>query len=49
MAQIIPAITDISNKIIRLRGELVLLDRDVAELYGTETKFINQALKNNQD
>lgn len=49
MAQIIPAITDISNKIIRLRGELVLLDRDVAELYGTETKFINQAVKNNPD
>lgn len=49
MAQIIPAIIDVSNKIIRLRGELVLLDRDVAEIYGTETKFINQAVKNNPD
>ena len=34
-------------KIIELRGQRVLLDRDVAELYGVETRAINQAVKMN--
>ena len=41
------SMTDVQNKIIVLRGEPVLLDRDVAALYGVETREINQALKNN--
>jgi len=40
---------EIRDKIIEVRGERVLLDRDVAELYGVETKHINQALRNNPD
>ena len=32
-----------------IRGEQVLLDRDVAELYGIETKDVNRAVKNNPD
>ena len=40
---------DIRDRIIEVRGERVLLDRDVAELYGVETKHINQALRNNPD
>ena len=40
---------DIRDRIIEIRGERVLLDKDVAELYGVETKHINQALKNNPD
>jgi len=40
---------DVKSKIIEVRGERVLLDRDVAELYGVETKHINQAVKNNMD
>ena len=40
---------DIRDMIIEIRGERVLLDRDVAELYGVETKHINQALRNNPD
>ncbi|MCL2820640.1 MAG: ORF6N domain-containing protein, partial [Oscillospiraceae bacterium] len=32
-----------------VRGQQVLLDRDVAELYGVETKRINEAVKNNQE
>jgi len=40
---------DVRSKIIEIRGERVLLDRDVAELYGVETKRINEALKNNPD
>lgn len=30
-----------------LRGCSVLLDRDVAALYGVETKHVNQAVRNN--
>lgn len=41
------AIEDVQGKIIVLRGEPVILDRDVASLYGVQTKEINQAVKNN--
>ena len=34
---------------IDLRGQSVLLDADVAEIYGVETKRINEAVKNNPD
>ncbi|MDH6304330.1 hypothetical protein M2459_001062 [Parabacteroides sp. PF5-5] len=39
----------VKNKIIRLRDQDVILDSDVAMLYGVETKRINEALKNNPD
>src|SRR3990172_46344 len=39
----------IEDKIIELRGEKVIIDSDVAELYGVETKRINEAVKNNTD
>lgn len=38
---------DVREKIISLRGHDVILDFAVAELYGTETKEINRAVKNN--
>ena len=38
---------DIENKIIVIRGQQVMLDRDLAELYGVETKVLNQAVKRN--
>ena len=38
---------DVENKIIVLRNEQVILDRDVAELYGVKTKAINQAVSRN--
>jgi len=37
----------VEEKIITVRGISVILDSDVAELYGVETKEINQAVKNN--
>ena len=40
---------DVERRIIQLRGQKVLLDRDVAELYGVETKRINEAVRNNPD
>jgi len=40
---------DLQDRIIELRGQSVLLDADVAEIYGVETKRINEAVKNNPD
>ena len=40
---------DVESRIVIVRGQHVLLDRDVAELYGVETKRINEAVKNNPD
>lgn len=40
---------DVEMRIIELRGHQILLDRDVAELYGVETKHVNQALRNNPE
>ena len=42
-------IVEVESKIITLRGQQVILDSDVAELYGVETKQINKAVKNNPD
>ena len=39
--------SEVKELIIELRGEKVLIDRDVAKLYGVETKRINEAVKNN--
>ncbi len=39
----------VRGRMIELRGMPVLLDRDVAALYGVETKHINQAVRNNQE
>ena len=38
---------NLQDRIIELRGQSVLLDADVAEIYGVETKRINEAVKNN--
>ena len=40
---------NVKSKIIAIRNTKVIIDRDVAELYGVETKEINQAYKNNPD
>lgn len=41
------AATSVESLIIDVRGERVLLDADVAALYGVETKRINEAVRNN--
>ena len=38
---------DIESKILVIRGQQVMIDRDLAELYGVETKVLNQAVKRN--
>jgi phage regulator Rha-like protein len=37
----------IEQKIFIIRGKKVMLDRDLAELYGVETKYIKRAVKRN--
>ena len=37
----------IQNKIIEIRGQRVLLDRDLSEMYGVETKRLNEAVRRN--
>ncbi len=46
MTKLIP-VEKITNKIIFLRNEKVLLDRDLAKLYGVETRVLNQAVSRN--
>jgi hypothetical protein len=38
---------EIENRIFTIRGLQVMIDRDLAELYGVETKVLNQAVKRN--
>jgi hypothetical protein len=40
-------IPDIENRIFTIRGLQVMLDSDLAELYGVETKVLNQAVRRN--
>lgn len=39
----------IQSKIHDIRGQRVMLDRDLAEMYGVETRALNQAVKRNID
>ena len=40
---------DVNTKIITIRNQNVILDSDVATLYGVETKRVNEAVRNNPD
>ena len=40
---------DLQDRIIELRGQKVLLDADIAQIYGVETRDINKAVTNNPD
>lgn len=46
MANIVP-IEKIENKVLLIRGQKVMLDSDLAELYGVETKRLNEQVKRN--
>ena len=46
MTDLVP-VEAIVRKIVLVRGEKVLLDRDLAELYGVETRVLNQAVSRN--
>lgn len=40
---------DVQGMVIVVRGQQVLLDRDVAALYGVEAKRVNEAVRNNPE
>jgi len=40
-------VEQIDSRIFLLRGQKVLLDKDLAQLYGVETRIINRAVKRN--
>jgi len=48
MADIIK-LADVESAIIEMRGQRVILDSEVARLYGVETREVNQAIRNNPD
>jgi len=48
MKEIVP-VESIVSKIVFIRGEKVLLDQDLAELYCVETGALNRAVKRNSE
>ncbi|MBI5473499.1 MAG: ORF6N domain-containing protein [Ignavibacteriae bacterium] len=48
MPNLIP-VEIIEQRILLIRGEKVMIDRDLAELYGVATKALNQAVRRNKD
>lgn len=49
MSDLIISKSLIESKILIIRNERVMLDSDLAKLYGVETKVLNQAVKRNID
>jgi len=49
MAKLLHIEENIQNKIHTIRGVQVILDRDLAELYGVETRVLKQAVKRNKE
>lgn len=45
---LVPA-RDIEKTIVGLRGQRVMIDADLARLYGVDTRTLNQAVKRNRD
>ena len=39
----------IENRILTLRGHRIMLDTDLAEVYGVKTRTLNQAVKRNRE
>jgi RNA-binding protein YlmH len=49
VAQVVVADEVVMHKIYLIRGQKVMLDRDLAVLYGYETKRMNEQVKRNQE
>lgn len=49
MSQIIPKPENLAKLVYVIRSEKILLDADLADLYGVATKVLNQAVKRNLD
>ena len=48
-AELIVPVEQVENQIYFIRGEKVMLDVDLAELYQVETRVLNQAVRRNQE
>jgi hypothetical protein len=48
MSDLIPA-ERIENRIFLIRGQKVMLDRDLSELYGIPTRVLKQAVRRNRE
>ncbi|MGM0682103.1 MAG: ORF6N domain-containing protein, partial [Thermodesulfobacteriota bacterium] len=48
MSDLLPS-RAITSKIYLIRGLKIMLDRDLAELYGVETRTLKQAVRRNQE
>jgi len=46
---VVPKPENLASLVLFLRGDKVLLDTDLASLYGVETKALNQAVTRNGD
>ena len=46
---VVPKPENLASLVLFLRGDKVLLDTDLASLYGVETKALNQAVARNRD
>ncbi len=49
MTDTLITLPQIKNKILTIRGQQVMLDRDLAEFYGVKTKRLNEAVKRNKE
>lgn len=49
MSETLPAHISPGDMIVRVRGHSVILDADLAALYGVETKRLNEQVKRNRD
>ena len=49
MSEEVIAVEQIARTILLLRGQKVLLDADLARLYGVTTKVLNQAVRRNRE
>ena len=41
--------TPVESRIMSIRGKQIMIDRDLVELYGVETRVLNQAVKRNME
>ncbi len=42
-------VEEVASRILLIRGEKIMIDADLAELYGVATKALNQAVKRNSE
>jgi hypothetical protein len=49
MSEATVSVEVVAHRILLIRGEKVMLDADLAELYGVQTKALNQAVKRNSE